>query len=370
MKKILFIFLLFLFLGKVVSVQAQAPDVNNEQKYEAEVIQILEDKNVEIFPGTIQPYQKVKAKITDGDMKGESVVAELGKITVSTESQKLKAGDKIIISRIKKVDGTSVYYVEDFLRRSSLYILLIVFIISVVIVGGIRGLTSFIGLIISFVILLKFIIPKIIEGENPVIVSIIGSVMIIFSTLYLAHGVSRRTTAAVLGTSISLAITGILAWFFIDFSRLTGFVSEQAAFLNLFPGVKINLTGILLGGVIIGALGVLDDVTISQSASVFELQNANKSLSWKELYLRGLRIGKEHIASLVNTLVLAYAGASLPLLLLFTLNGGEPFNILINREMIASEVVRMLVGSLGLVSAVPITTAIAASFCKFRSHFI
>ena len=152
-----------------------------------------------------------------------------------------------------------------------------------------------------------------------------------------------------------------------NFAKLSGFGSEEAGFLSMFPGMQINLQGILLAGIIIGVLGVLDDITVSQSACVFELHDANKSLSFSELYKRGMRVGQDHIASLVNTLVLAYAGASLPLLLLFVLSGGEPVSQLINREMIANELVRTLVGSLGLVSAVPITTMLAASFAKTRS---
>lgn len=358
--------ILFLGLGK--GILAQTPDnIPLDKKYEGVVVKIIQDDVIEVFAGNFQPYQKVEVEITNGDLKGEKVTAELGKIAVANEEQKLKIGDKILLSQVKKIDGKDVFYVEDFVRRIPLYFLVALFVLAVVIVGGLRGFTSFLGLIVTFIILLKYIIPRIVAGDNPVFVSVVGSFFILLTTLYLAHGISRKTTAAVLGTTLSLMITAFLAWFFVDFTQLSGFVSEQAAFLNIFPGVKLNLQGILLGGIIIGSLGVLDDITVSQSACVFELHNVNKNLSWVELYKRGLRIGKDHIASLVNTLVLAYAGASLPLFLLFTLNGGEPFNILLNREMVASEVVRTLVGSLGLISAVPITTAIAASFIKLKS---
>jgi len=369
MKRILkvsiFVLLLSTFLTSNLFAQTP-PSTPSEEKYEGVVIKVIEDKIIEIFEGTKQPYQKVEVEITSGALKGKRIKAELGRIIVSNDAQKLKVGDNILISHLKKIDGSDEFLVEDFVRRNNLYILAALFFAAVILIGGIKGFTSFLGLIITFVILLKYIIPQIIEGGNPVFIAIIGSFMILTTTLYLAHGISYKTTSAVFGTTISLVITGFLAWFFVDFTKLSGFVSEQAAFLSVFPNVTLNLQGILLGGIIIGALGVLDDITVSQAAVVFELNDTNKDLTFKDLYKRGINIGKDHIASLVNTLVLAYSGASLPLLLLFTLNGGEPINILINRELIASEVVRTLVGSLGLVAAVPITTAIAALFCKIN----
>jgi len=363
MKKLFFI-IFFLLFASNVSAQTQQDIKPFEKKHEGIVIEIIEDEMIEVTPGIKQPYQKVKLEITNSDLKGKKVIAELGGMFVSNENLKVKPGDKIIINHLKKVDGSDQFYVGDFIRRTSLYFLAFVFILAVIIVGGIRGFTSFIGLIISFVILLKYIIPQIVAGGNPIFIAISGSFMILLTTLYLAHGVSRKTTAALLGTIISLIITGMLAWYFVNLLKLSGFGSEEAAYLSMMPGVKINLQGILLAGMIIGALGVLDDITVSQAACVFELSAANRNFSWKELYTRGLKIGQDHIASLVNTLVLAYVGASLPLLLLFAFSGGEPVSILLNREMIANEIVRTLVGSLGLVSAVPITTAIAVSFSK------
>lgn len=360
------IFALVFFVPKVFG-QSQTNNIPKEEKYEAVVTKIIEDKEVEITGGATQPFQKVEAEITEGKLESKKVIAELGGLVVTNNDQKVKTGDKIIITYIKNVDGSERFYVADFIRRDSLYILAIAFLIAVVAVGGVRGLSSFIGLIISFIVLLKYIIPQIAGGGDPVIVAVSGSFIILIASLYPAHGISRRTTSAVLGTFLSLIITAILAYIFVSLTKLSGFSSEEAAYLSMFPGMQINLRGILLAGMIIGALGVLDDITISQAACVFELKRANKNLNFKELYLRGLRIGREHIASLVNTLVLAYAGASLPLLLLFSISGGEPLNVLLNREMIATEIVRALVGSLGLVSAVPITTAIAAAFSRSRT---
>ncbi|MEK7597278.1 MAG: YibE/F family protein [Patescibacteria group bacterium] len=357
MKKIiyLFVFLTYFFFVQTVLAASQ-------QNYEGVVTKILEDKTIEVSPGVNQPYQKAEVEITNHDLKGKKVVAELGGMVVTNENLKAKPGDNVMITQIKKVDGSEQFFISDFVRRDSLYFLAIIFFILVIIVGGIRGFTSFIGLTISFAVLIKYIIPQIVGGANPVFIAISGSFIILITTLYLAHGISKKTTAAVLGTIISLIITGLLAWVFVNVSRLSGFGSEEASFLSMLPGVKVNLQGILLAGIIIGSLGVLDDITVSQAACVFELHQANKNLTWKDLYKSGQRIGQDHIASLVNTLVLAYVGVSLPLLLLFAFSGGEPASVLLNREMIANEIVRTLVGSIGLVTAVPITTAIAASF--------
>lgn len=323
-----------------------------EERHEAVVTKILEEG------------RSIEAQILKGPMKSQKVTAQMDGIILSGNDQKVKVGDKISVSHIRNIDGSEQFFVADFIRINSLYFLGIAFLVAVIAVGGFRGLTSFIGLIISFLVLLKYIVPKIAAGEDPVFISVTGAFMILVATLYLAHGFSRRTSAAVLGTFLSLILTAVLASVFVSLSKLSGFASEEASFLSMFPGMQVNLKGILLGGIIIGSLGVLDDITISQSALIFELKSANKDLNFKELWVRGLRVGREHIASLVNTLALAYAGASLPLLLLFTLNGGEPLNVLLNREMIATEIVRTLVGSLGLIAAVPITTAIAAVFAN------
>lgn len=360
----LFIGLAILFL-LFPQVQAQENVPPPEARYEAVVTKILEEGKIKMQE-KYMPFQKIKAKITQGPLKNKEIEAEMGGLMVSSELQKVKVGDKILVGHIKKIDGSEMFYVADFVRTDSLIFLAAAFLFAVVAVGGIRGFSSFIGLIISFAVLLKYIIPNIVKGADPVFVSVSGALVILIATLYLAHGISRKTTAAVLGTFLSLIVTALLASLFVGLSKLSGFSSEEAVFLSTFPGMQMNLKGILLGGMIIGALGVLDDITITQSAAIFELKSANKNFSFKDLYMRGLRIGREHIASLVNTLVLAYAGASLPLMLLFSINGGEPLNVLLNREVIATEIVRTLVGSLGLVSAVPITTAIAALLITFK----
>jgi uncharacterized membrane protein len=210
---------------------------------------------------------------------------------------------------------------------------------------------------VSFAVLFTFILPRILAGSNPVGSTIIGSLLIVPVTFVLSHGLNKKTGVAIVGTVIALTATGVLSNIFVNAVKLSGFASEEAGFLVSLKGM-INMKGILLASIIIGALGVLDDITISQSAIVFELKEANRKMMFGELYRRAMNIGQDHISSIVNTLVLVYTGAALPLLLLF-INNPHPFREIINYEIIADEAVRTLVGSIGLMLAVPITTFIA-----------
>ena len=235
-----------------------------------------------------------------------------------------------------------------------------------VVFGRWRGLFALAGLVVSFAVLVRFILPAILIGKNPVAVSVVGAAAIMFAVLYLAHGINARTTTAVLGTVGALFLTGILAWIFLAGTHLTGMADEESGLLAASLS-GVSLRGLLLGGVVIGSLGVLDDVTVTQASCVWELHQANPALGFQRLYAAGLRIGRDHIASTVNTLVMAYAGASLPLLVLFTLSSRHLGDVLTS-EIVAQEIVRTLVGSIGLVSAVPITTALAAFVADRSLH--
>jgi len=236
----------------------------------------------------------------------------------------------------------------------------VVVAVSLLVVARWKGLRSLIALAISFLVVAGYIIPHILHGEDPVRVSIIGSIILLTVTLYLTYGWNFKTHAAVLALLTVLLITGLLAWLFIQVAFLTGNGDESALYLIQIPGIQVNLRGLFLGGMIIGALGVLDDLVITQASAVFELHDADPRLGLRALYKKGLRIGQDHVASTINTLVMAYTGVALPLLLLFTLESGN-FSQLINVASVAEEIVRTLVGSLGLITAVPISTLIAAA---------
>ncbi|MBK5332821.1 MAG: YibE/F family protein [Ilumatobacteraceae bacterium] len=269
----------------------------------------------------------------------------------------LHAGDDIYVNMTVLPDGTATFSFYDYQRATPMWILAIAFIGAVLLLGRWRGLGAIAGLAASLVVIVKFLLPSILDGNSPVMVAIVASSLIAFVALYLAHGPTIPTSVALLGTFASLAVTAILSLLFVGWSHLTGLSDESALFLTSL-GVKVNLQGIVLAGFVIGALGVLDDVTVTQVSAVWELRAAQPELAAGPLYRSAVSIGRDHISSTVNTLFLAYAGAALPLLLLFT-QANQSVGSLAGREIVATEIIRSLVGSIGLVSAVPITTWLA-----------
>lgn len=297
----------------------------------------------------------VTARLEEGPDTGTEFTFQHG---TGPLARRFQAGESILVAPSSQA-GEESYFFVDYQRRPSLLILGAIFAVVVVALSRWHGLFSLVGVGVSIAVLVIFVIPAILQGGNPLAIAIVGAAAIMFFTLYLAHGLNARTTAAIIGTMLSLALTGLLAVVFVELARFTGFGSEEATFLQLSAD-QVNLQGLLLGGIIIGTLGVLDDVTITQASAVWELHAANPDYGFGNLYSAGIRIGRDHIASTVNTLVLAYAGASLPLLVLFAVSQ-RPIGDLINSEVVAEEVVRTLVGSIGLVASVPITTALAAA---------
>lgn len=344
-KKVCFL-LLLLFCSLPTQAFAQ------EEVLEGKIISILEEKQQDN-----QLYQKLEILVTKGSLKDERIIVESGQLpTVSQPRYEL--GNQVLINYSQNFEGNDLFYITDFIRRDSLLLLFFIFVILVAFIGHWRGVSSLLGLIISFLVIFKFILPQINAGWDPILTAIIGSLAIIPLTFYLSHGTNRKTTTAVLGTLGALGITGILAKFFVELARLTGYASEEAAFLQVAKQGSFNIKGLLLAGIIIGALGVLDDITVSQAAIVQQLKEANPKISAKDLFNRAMKVGQDHIASMVNTLVLVYTGAVLPLLLLF-INNPLPFSQVVNNEIIAEEIIRTLVASIGLVAAVPITTFLA-----------
>jgi uncharacterized membrane protein len=237
--------------------------------------------------------------------------------------------------------------------------LVVLFAAAVVVLGGIRGLAALVGLGATVVVLLAFILPAILEGHNPLAVALVGATAIAFLALYLSHGFTTRTTVALLGTLGGLACVALLALAFMALAGITGFGSEEAFVVSAL-GTQIDLRGLVLGGIVIGALGAIDDMTVTQASAVWELRATDPGISRRSLLRSGMRIGRDHVASTVNTLVLAYAGASMPLLILFVLSE-QSFGTVANSEVLATEIVRTLVGSIGLVVSVPITTWLAVT---------
>jgi uncharacterized membrane protein len=273
----------------------------------------------------------------------------------------LAAGDGIVLLAAL-ADPTAPlderYAIRDFQRDVPLAVLAGLFALAVVALAGWRGAAALAGLAASLGLLLVFVLPALLTGGPPLLVAVVGATCIAVVTMLLSHGPSERTLVALLGTVVALAVTTILGSLFSEAARLTGLADESAALLVGFA--EVDPRGLLLAGLVIGALGVLDDVTVTQAAAVWEVAAADPAMPRRRLVRAGLRVGRDHVAATVNTLALAYAGAALPLLLLFVV-GGAGFGGVVTSELVAQEVVRALVGSLGIVAAVPITTALAAA---------
>ncbi|MGP3978574.1 YibE/F family protein [Streptomyces sp. 8N114] len=300
------------------------------------------------------PCRKATIEVTEGKDKGHTFTEAVPPDATRTYS----VGQGVVVGYSEKAPRNLQYSVVDTNRDLPMVLLAGIFALVVVLVGRLRGVLALVGLVISFAVLTLFILPAILQGSNPLVVAVVGGSAIMLATLYLCHGLSARTSVAVLGTLISLLLIGLLGSLFIGWAQLTGNTDDQTGLVHgLYPGIEIR--GLLLAGVLIGSLGVLDDVTVTQTSAVWELREADPGASWRGIYRSAMRIGRDHIASVVNTLVLAYAGASLPLLLLFSIARSD-VTMVATSEVVAEEIIRTLVGSIGLVASVPVTTLLAA----------
>lgn len=301
----------------------------------------------------------IKAKVTWVVSDSE---AKLGDVTASYSGLTLKVGENVVVNKTTFPTGEISYQVIDKYRLPELSGIFVAFFVLVLILSKWRGFGSFLGMIVSLVVIVLYIVPQILYGQDPLMISIIGSCMILMSSIYLSHGFSRQTTIAIVSTFVTLILAGSLSVLFVNLTELTGLGSEDIYALQFGQETaNINYRGLLLGGMIIGFLGVLDDVTTSLAATVFELKKQNPKLNFRDLVRSTLNVGREHVSSLVNTLILAYAGASLPIFLFIVVNPQQyPLWFMINSELISQEIVRTLAGSMGLLFAVPITTLLAA----------
>lgn len=353
--------LFFIFSFKIhAQTPPQAPKfvAPKEYYYRGVVVKVVEEGEKEVF-GQKNFYQNLIVKVLSGPEKDRNLPVVNGGAFKLTKGQMLTPGDQVVLLKSVSPKATN-YAIVDRYRITFIYYLVAGFFLFIIGIAWLRGLGSIVGMIISLATILWFIIPQILAGRDPLLITIAGSLFIMIVTIYLAHGFSKRTSIAVISTFISLVVTGLLAYLFVALGSLTGLGDENAYILQL--GYQdLNLKGLLLGGIIIGTLGVLDDVTTGLSATIFELHDANKNLGFARLVGKGLIIGREHVASLVNTLVLAYAGTSLGLFILFVINPTkQPLWVILNTEVVTQEIVRTIAGSTGLILAVPLTTLIAS----------
>ncbi len=299
--------------------------------------------------------EEIQLDITSGDFEGSTGSFEL---YPQAGSPTFEAGDRIVVNEYAVPGGEVSYTFADYQRSRPMALLLVIFLVAVVAMGRFQGVRALAGLIVSGVVLLAYAFPALLDGHPPLGVALVSSAIIAVAALYLSHGVNDTTTVALLGTLGALALTGLLAAIFTSAAQITGLASEDQIFL-LVSAEGVDVRGLVLAGIVLGSLGVLDDVTVTQVSAVAQLREANPGYGVRQLYTSGVRIGRDHIASVVNTLALAYAGAALPLLLFYS-SIGIGFSESITSEIVAVEVIRTLVGSIGLVTAVPLTTGLAA----------
>jgi uncharacterized membrane protein len=297
------------------------------------------------------PCTNVTFRLTEGPDSGHTRVLEF---TKAPDTPHLQTGDTVLLNHLSGAQRGFEYTYADRQRRSALLWLVVIFAVAVIALGRWRGVGALVGLGGSIAVILLFVLPSMLDGNSAPLVAIVGASAVAFIALYLANGFRPMTTVALLSTLTALALTVLLATLFSDLAHLTGTGNEDALLLRLGTSA-VDLKGLLLAGMVLGATGALDDITVTQASAVGELATADPTLSRRDLYRSGLRIGRDHISSTVNTLALAYAGASLPLLLLFTVSR-QSLGTVANDETVAVEIIATLVGSIGLVAAVPVST--------------
>lgn len=363
MLRAVYLLLLCVSLVAPTAAQAQSELVQDTITIEkARVTHVLHE-SVEIIPGTDTPanIQTLTAEVLSGKEKGTIV-------TFDNDYTQLAAGDLFYIRHItNELEGRDYWSVADAYRLHVLLVLVAVFLVLLFIFGGLQGVRGLASLLGSLVLIIYVLLPGILSGYSPILVSVGVASLIIIVGSYITHGYNRTTTAAIFGMIATVCITGLAAYLAIHFGHLSGYTEEENIYLNFDTQGGIDMVGLLFGGIMIGLLGVLYDIAISQAIAVEELFLAGTHMNKVEVYKRAIRIGREHIGALVNTLAIAYVGVALPLLLLIQHSSTMRLDSLLNGEMFATEAVRMLVGSIGLILAVPITTAIA-SYMLSRVH--
>ncbi|HNP74975.1 MAG TPA: YibE/F family protein [bacterium] len=361
-KKVLLIILLLFVLTPIGYLSAQEGGTVGEV-FEARVIDILEERTL-TSDQAVKIQQNLKLEgLTGAFTDRQFEYYGIGDIEV-IGSGSYKIGDRVLVNYTKDADGSEIFFVLEKVRRNDIYLLFGLFVVVVLIVGRSKGLRALLALVMSFLVILKFIVPRVLAGSNPLIIALIGSFFILLLLIYLTEGFNRKSHLAVLSIFLCLILVFLLADFFVGLLSLSGTVQEETAFLVSAGYGHINFQGLLLAAFLIGALGILDDVVVGQIEAVGQIKQANPSLPAKKLFKMAMAVGNAHLGSVINTLFLAYAGASFSLLLLFSIKQ-PPFLSLtqvISSELVATEIVRTLVGCIGLALAIPLATIMAVWF--------
>ncbi len=310
------------------------------------IVEHVSEERSEQIPGTDveQSIQTIIARLDAGE-----------RITFTNDRVRLQAGDSFYGTYLETRDGERIYTVTEPDRRGALITVVALFSVVTVIVGGFVGFRALIALLGSGAIVFVYLLPELASGAPPIFTSVVAAAGILAFAMVVTHGFRKTTLAALVASVATIGIAAFLAEFFVSFARLTGFTDDASVILNLSTGGTLNMEGLLLAAIIIGVLGVIDDLAVTQVSTVKELSHANSTLSRSDIYRSAMRVGKEHVGAVTNTLVFAYTGAALPLLLLLTLLP-ESLALNINSEVVATEIIRTAVGGIALCLILPIAT--------------
>jgi len=348
--------------------EARIEASKGDVQYKGKVLEIISDKVEEIGAGFSTRTQVLKVKITSGPFRGEIIEVSNSSDTSSAYNITIKKGQGIFFKPEFNDNGDiSEAYVTELVRDNYLIIITSLFIVVLILIGRFKGFKAAIALALTISAVFFIIIPLILKGINPVFISVITGIAITFITLLIISGINKKSFAAIIGTSLGILIAGILALVFGSLASLTGFSSEEAVMLMYIPQeIDFNFKGLLFAGIILASLGAVMDIGMSISSSMFEVAKTDPSISKKSLISAGMNIGRDIIGTMSNTLILVYVGSSLPLILLF-MAYKIPFIDIINKDMIATEIIQALSGSIGLILAIPITVFVSANFYKLEN---
>lgn len=361
-------FLLFcsVFFFNAHSVIAQ--QINKPEFMQAQVVRV-EGVTTNPYSDYKSTIQTVDVTVLEGQSAGQTIKVNYDSQNINDLA--LNVGDTVILEKATNSSGQTNYSIEDKYRLPFISFIAVAFIILVILIAGWKGFASFIGLGLSLLTIFSYIVPQILAGADPLTVCMIGSVVILLLTTYIAHGFSKQTTIALCSTLLALFITFLLSLIVVQLSQITGYADENDIAIHFGTQHLIDVKGLLLGGIIIGTLGALNDITTTQATTIFELAKTDKNLTAKHLFKKGLAIGREHIASLINTLVLAYAGSSLTIFIFLFYNSSYyPLWVILNSETLNEEILRTVAGTAGLLCVVPIVTFMASYFAEKTSKSV
>ncbi len=360
MKYLLLSMFIFLNIFIIKSVNAEELIVDYKGTFKAKVVNISEGRQENVgFSDVLAVYKNLEIKFLNGPQKDQIIIFE-------SDFPNIKEGQKVYINH-NTHSGSDVYSITSIDRVNSILFFILLFIIAIVIFGGWQGFRSVISLGFSFITIFYVLIPILLKGYNPILSSFVIASTILFLAIFFTHGFNKESSVAYAGTMIAVLLTSFLAMVAVKMNNLSGFVGDESTYLNMNTGGTLNFSGLLLAGIIVGVLGVLDDIAITQASVVTELFNTDKNLTRRQVYVKAIRVGKEHVSALVNTLILAYVGTSLPLLLLIKTYDYDIQTVL-NMESISTEIIRAIVGSIGLIMTVPIVTLLAVFYLKNYKH--